>query len=317
MQFSTQIEFNMTLNNIHAIYSANFDEMLLQQSREMYQGKCLDDQYIKSIDSVVKRSLPNLIKRDLDAKVRIFVVVQATVMRFDQFDIIEGMVVSKIIPKTKIGPCDILECSNNYARAHLALSDALPKFAIGDVIPIKIGTSVQKILSGRVSINAYPFVPHRMEKVAHVIPHSSEYDLHQIKNNLILMLEAATKKLSNVSADRKKFFTELLYPYKSKKTAQGKYISLSDLLANFDKHEGSIVMINQEVDLFKQQLRIIEAGEVDDVVIISDNITATALAFPFVKHLNTIHDLSIRYEDDTLFEHHSYLWKLYNDYKFA
>ena len=73
MKTNTQIEFNITIGNISSIYSKDFNHMLLQQAKELYQGKCYDKQYILSIDSIVKRSLPNLIRRDLDAKVRVFI----------------------------------------------------------------------------------------------------------------------------------------------------------------------------------------------------------------------------------------------------
>lgn len=77
--------------------------MLLDHAEWMYEGKCRDGHYVKSIDRLIKRSLPNLIKWDLNAKVRVYVIVEAIVIRYDQYNFVTGMRIMKIIPAGKIG----------------------------------------------------------------------------------------------------------------------------------------------------------------------------------------------------------------------
>ena len=86
MIFTTQLELNITIKDINAIYSTEYEQMLLDHAKIIYEKACRDGQYVQSINRIIKRSLPNLIKRDLDAKVRVYVVAEATVIRYDQYD---------------------------------------------------------------------------------------------------------------------------------------------------------------------------------------------------------------------------------------
>jgi len=97
MKFTTQLELNITIKDPQAIYSTNYEQMLLDHAKILYEKKCRDGQYIQSIDKLVKRSLPNLIKRDLTSKVRVYIVVEVTAIRYDKYDFINCMKIQKII----------------------------------------------------------------------------------------------------------------------------------------------------------------------------------------------------------------------------
>lgn len=313
MQTLTQIELNLTINSINAIYSKDFNSMLISQAKEQYEKKCMDGQYILSIQSIDRRSLPNLIKRDFDAKVRVYVVVNAIVLRFDKYDTVTNMRVNKIIPKSKIGTTDLLECSNEFARAIIQMNDKLIGFTIGDIIPIKVGEALLKIKNPQVLISAYPFVPHRMNKVAYHVPKLSTYDKEQIINNLLPMLESKQEQLKSLDKDKVKYFTKLLYPFKSIQSPIGVLQNVHMVFTNIDQYEGQNLYIDQSTDLANTQLSVLDSKQVEsaEITLINSSAFASIIVFSFAKHLNTIIELSTTYNDTNMFERHQYLWDLY------
>lgn len=328
MNFSAQIEFNLTISDTLSIYSKNYNNMLLQQCRSLYENKCMDQQYIVSIDKLIKRSLPNLIRRDLDAKVRVFVVVEATIIRFDKFDTITNMVVNKIIPKGKIGPYDLLECSNNICRALLQLDEKLIGYNIGDIIPIKVGTALLKIQNPEVLINAYPFAPNKINKIVYLIPKFSTLEKDQIINNLIPIIETKLQLLENNSDTTSiNYFEQLLYPFKSSfKKFIGKQIDLIQFINNLDKYEDEYVYIDQTINLSELKISILTRAQIDEhnkknesnEIISSDNsMFISILIFTFAKHIDLIYELSTIYADKNVFTQHKYLWDLYENNKFT
>lgn len=320
MRTSTQIEFNLTINDITAIYSKDYNAMLLRQAKDLYENKCLDQQYIVSIDRILERSNSNLIRRDLDAKIRVFVLVAATVLRFDKYDTVTNMLINKIIPKSKIGPTDLLECSNQYARALIKLDDQLVGFKVGDTIPIKVGASLLKIQNNQVLINAYPFVPHRMDKIAYLVPKVTQYDQDQINTNLVTLIESKSQVLTSVDAARVKFFKQLLYPFKSdqSKSTPGAKHALLQVLNHLGDHEGQAIYIDQGINLSELSVSVlsIDQAKRSELVLMDNPNVATIVAYTFAKHLDTIHELALAYADPNVFEQHQYVWDLYAKNKF-
>lgn len=318
MQTSTQIELNLTINSINAIYSKDFQSMLLRQAKDQYEKKCMDRQYILSIERVVRRSLSNLIRRDFDAKIRVYVIVDAIVLRFDKYDTITNMHVNKIIPKSKIGTTDLLECSNNYCRALIQMGDKLTGFKVGDTIPIKVGEALLKIKNPQVLVSAYPFVPHKMEKVAYLIPKLSTYDREQIITKLLPVLESKQTQVKSVDKEKSKYFTQLLYPFKTNQTAVGKSYDLNTLLTTLEQYEGQAVYIDQNINLSDLKLSVVSTEQMEsaDITLTNNPAFASIIVFTFAKHLDTIASLSTTYLDSNVFEQHQYLWELYEQNRF-
>jgi len=319
MRTSTQIEFNLTIKDINAKYSKNYKAMLLRQAKDLYENKCMDQQYILSINSIIDRSQPNLIRRDLDAKVRVFVVVEATVLRFDKYDTVTNMTVNKIIPKSKIGPTDLLECSNEYARALIKLDDKLSGFKVGDIIPIKVGAALLKIQNSQVLINAYPFVPHKMDQIAYLVPKLTAYDQEQINSTLVPLIETKLQELATTDTTRAKYFKQLLYPFKvSPKGTIGVQHNLVQVLQELSKYEGKALYIDQSINLSDLKVSIITAEQAasNELVWGVNPNFASIITYTFAKHLNLISELSLTYIDQNVFEQHQYLWDLYEQNKF-
>ncbi len=319
MQTSAQIEFNLTIADISAIYAKDYQSMLLQQAKDTYEGKCYDNQYILSIDSIVQRSNSNVLRRDLEAKVRVYVVVDATVLRFDKYDTVSGMRVNKIIPKNKISSNDLLECGNEYCRALIKLDDQLNEFKIGDTISIKVGAALLKINNTEVLINAYPFVPHQMDKIAYAVPKLSDRDHDQISSRLIPLIESKLAQLEVLDPERKEYFTRMLYSFKERPAQLvGTQLPVLQFLSELKQLEGKYVYIDQRADLAQLTVSTIDLkqAEEDKIDVMDCTMLASIVVFTFIKHLTTIIDLSTIYQEASMFEQHQYLWDLYERNRF-
>lgn len=328
MKVITQIEFNLTMSSTQGLYDRNFNATLLRCARENYEGKCYDKQLIVSIRRIVKRSLPNLIKRDLDAKVRCFVVVEAEVIRFDRYDTICDMKVIKTITRGKIGPHDLLECSNQYCKAIIQLNEELNEYKAGDIIPVKVGTASLHIQSTQVNIKAFPFIPLIETNVAYKISKLSNSD----KECLDTFIESINSQLSiiqELETDSKKqgriaFFKDLLYPFKEhKKSNIGTVHDLFEFVNSIDSHVNKYAYIDQSIDLNELKISTITAKQAEDnnIVISGSNppqpmhMIMSIITSTYAKHLDTIINLSSTYLDNEMFERHQYLWNLYSKYK--
>lgn len=317
MKLITQIELNLTISNVVAIYTKDYEGMLLQQARDTYQHKCLDNQFILEIHSIEKRSLANVIKRDLDAKTRVYVIVSATVLRFDMYDTICGMKVINIIRKSKISPNDILQLMGNNCHAIVNLNDDMTKPEIGDIIPIKVGACAMRILHDKISINAFPFAPHAMDKIAYVVPPMSKYDISQLNDQLVPLLENKKNNLQSLNATRRSFMSKLLYPFKTKAKPIGKNKDIFAFVKDIDSHEGDIICIDQGVDLADLKITIISSDEAEanEFSVVRDSNFMEKCLMPFIKHLELISDLSTEYADDDMFAKHKYVWETYEQFR--
>jgi len=238
------------------------------------------------------------------------------------------MTVNKIIPHGKIGPNDLLECSNDQCRALLKLNDTLTGFKPGDIIPIKVGAALVKIQNTQVLINAYPFVPHVFDKVAYTIPKLSSSDKGQIINTLVPMIEKHMELVHKLDG-RSKYFEQLLYPYKTDKSKKpiGKQVDLLQFLNNLDTYENEYVYIDQYINMSDMKVSILNTKHIDDkgsegtqgsheITISTNGMFASIIAFMYVKHLDTICELTNTYTDDNVFDQHQYIWDLYEQNKF-
>lgn len=313
MIFTTQLELNITIKDINAIYSTDYEPMLIDHARLMYERTCRDGQYVKSIDKLVKRSLPNLIKRDLTAKVRVYIVVEATVIRYDQYDIISGMTISKIIPAGKIGNFDMIECRNDHVAALMKIQKGVEQFKVGDKIPIRVGQSMYKIGNGHILVNGYPFLPYVPDAISYSIGTLTATDKEYYNTMAVPLIKreiARKEKLNNTTWDK---FAKMIHPYKKESASSGIDILDVDNISN-----------NQyEIDYHSNlsNLKILKVGaksnKVGSTPVIADSskYVLTRIAFQFVKYLEAVNDLAEEYCTDDSFKQVDYIWELYEKNK--
>ncbi len=312
MLFKTQLELNITIKDINAIYATNYEQMLMDHARLMYERKCRDGQYIKSIDKLIRRSLPNLIRRDLSAKVRVYIAVEATAIRYDQYDFITGMVVQKIIPAGKIGNFDMLECRNDHVVALMQLRKDADKFTVGDTIPLRVGASMYKIGNEHILINGVPFIPIEMNPVQFTLDKLNAETKDHFKKMIKPLLDREIARKDALDSKRWESFAKLLHPYKT----TTKLTNGVDIM-NIDSIEKGTFGVDYHSNLSDLQLSINAPKASESITIVSQEPKSalTRLVFPFVKWLSTINDLTEQYHTDELYHNIDHIWELYMEHK--
>ena len=312
MLFNTQLELNITIKDINAIYSVDYEQMLLDHAKIMYEGKCRDGQFIKSIDGLVKRSLPNLIKRDLSAKVRVYIVVAVTVIRYDQHDFITGMLIHKIIPAGKIGNFDMIDCRNDHVIALMRVKKGIEQFKVGDTIPIRVGQSMYKIGNTHILINGYPFVPFVPEQICYSIGKLTTEDKKYFDTMILPLINRELSRKEGLDKKQWDMFSKLLHPYKNEaKSKDGIELVAVESIQN------GIFGINSEISMSDMTVSKSESktGDMMTITNADHKVALTRIAYPFVKWLETINDLTERYDSDDGFQNLDHVWKYYTENK--
>ncbi len=312
MLFRTQLELNITIKDINAMYATDYDQMLLDHAKLMYQGKCRDGQYVKSIDRLVKRSLPNLVRRDLDAKVRVYIVVEATAIRYDQYDIITGMKIKQIILAGKHANYDTIECRNDHVIAFLRIQKGVEQFKVGDSIPIRVGQSLYKIGNEQVLVNGYPFLPFLPDQVMYNVGKLSPETKAFFTSMVAPLFERELKRKETLNRARWEFFSKLIHPCK-KETKAGAI----DIL-NIDSIQNGTFGIDYSANMDAMKISSSNPKATEVVTIVSEEQKSaiTRLTFPFIKWLEAVNDLTEQYDSDDELSKLDHVWKLYSDHKY-
>ena len=315
MLFTTQLELNITVKDINAIYSTEYEQMLLDHAKILYEGKCRDGQYVKNIGRLLKRSLPNLIKRDLDAKIRVYIVVEATVIRYDQYDFITGMKINKVIPAGKIGNFDMLECRNDHVVALLKIKKGIDAFKVGDVIPIRVGQSMYKIGNSHILVNGYPFLPYVPDQVYYSIGELTKSEKDHFNSMIVPIVNREITRKESLDQKTWEKFSELLHPYKSKpaSTKSKSFINLLDL----ESIQRGLFGVDRHTNLSDLRVSMTEYRASESMTIMGEapKTALTSIGFAFVKWIETINDLTESYSNDEDFHSLDHVWDLYTENK--
>lgn len=312
MLLTNQLEFTLIVNEVDSLYNPNLDELLLIQAKDMYEKKCHNNQYIYSIERIVRRSNAYIIQPDLDAKSRIYVMVEAKVIKYDQYDIITNMRVSQIINKGKIRDTDLLECRNDHCIALLVLDENLPEFKVNDIISICVGTSIYKINNSDILISAFPFIPSITKQYVYHILDISENEIEYINKELVPILNNLVEEKNRICEDklvktRWEYFNELLYPYK---VNQSKQIKQKDLINLMDFTSNEFIKIDNRLSLSELKLSTETSSDGDVINDHAINFYQKAI-FTFCKHIEVVNSMSQIYKNPIDFDNHKYLFDYY------
>jgi hydrogenase maturation factor len=286
--------------------------MLIDHARILYAKKCRDGQYIQSIDRLVKRSLPNLIKRDLTSKIRVYVVVEATVIRYDQYDFITDMQINKIIPSGKIGNFDMLECRNDHVIALMKIQKDIVQFKVGDYIPIRVGQSMYKIGDAHILVNGYPFIPYVPDQVYYSFGELSADDKDYYAKMALPLLKRELGRKEKLDKARWNEFSQLIHSFKTEQKIK-KTVDIMEI----DSFQNTLVCVDYHSNLSSLQVASVDSTDVEDKMIITDSprMSLCRIAYQFVKWIETINDLTERYATDDAFESVKYVWDIYKEHK--
>ncbi len=315
MILTTQIEFNLIINDINYIYSGNLDEVILRQSRKIYQNKCFRNQYILSVNKIVKKSLPHVIKRNFDANIRVYAQMECDIIKYDKNDIITDLKVNKMITKSSNEDYDTILCSNNTTVVQLYKNDKLNDIKVNDIIAVNIIDISYRTGCNKIIVRGKCFAPNETDNYVYNIPKLSNEDIDDLKNNILpiynkLLNEQNELINNNLLKSRFNYFKTLLYPYVKDKSA---LIKTKYNILDFDIN--GILKIDNRI--YASDMQIVKSDKNNNLIINEPAIIFyKKIIFAACKELETIISLSVIYKDQKIFNNHQYLFNYYNNLKF-
>lgn len=301
----TTLETNIAIGEMEIIYSKDYDNIILNKGKEIYEKKCYKNQYIYSIDSIVKRSLCKLIKRNADGFIRFDIIYNITIIKPNIGDIICNVTVDNIINNNDQ---NILHCNNDHILAFLDNTNKLD-ITIDQVIPIIVGGIEFNIFKPKILINSYPFIPILTDNKWYKVHKMSELDIKYLTDNIlttVTIIENKRDEILKIKNNRWNYFDNLLYKYKKDKV-NTKLIDLLDFQElGFIKLDDTLHLSNKKILYSKSEEEYLN----DNMI----NIYEMYL-MNYIKYIDTVNQLSTCYHEEDIFNKHQNIFKIYSDNK--
>jgi len=316
MQLVTKIEVNLNIDNINSIYASDYDQMILNQANFIYKGRCRNDFFIKSIKSIIKRSLPNIHSRDLNhCRPQINAILEVEIIKYDMYDIVVGAKIVNIIKKNKISNAEMIVCVADHARIIIKPHESLNFLTEGQIIPIVVGATRNVIGKTEILISAYPFIPVLKDEIIYKIDKLSSNDIKYMGQYLLPKIQDVETDKENIisqsedAALKWKYFNELLYPYNSHpKTLNGEEVSLIDF------ETSGFVTITNTLDISKCTMLKVTTPHIytdDEAINVYEHFLIN-----YIKYIDVVNKLTLQYLDQNVFDEHKNIFKIYNDSKY-
>lgn len=317
MRINTNLELSISILDIDEIYSRDYNEMLLHHAKLVYEKKCFKNMYIDSINHIIKRSMPTIIKRDIHhCKFRVHIIFDVDVIKYDEHDIIVGAKVTDVIQKGRIDSRqDVIICKTENATILINHSNILSTIEKNQLIPIIVGGINYNTMKPTILINAYPFIPITKEKRVYKIDSLTPENIQYLESYVYTKLNDKMDEMKEIISNPKKkkrweYFVDLMYPYKKKKYSEEK----EELVSIFDKTISGYVTLS---DIYPMHtMEFIKTKETDDFIVEKAINVYEIFIMEFIKYIDTINQLTLTYSDDTVFDSHQNIFNIYKDNKY-
>lgn len=321
MLIKTRIEYSLKITNPSEIYSPTPEETILEHLRTIYEKKCMNLIYVKKLHRIIKRSLPNVIKRDnANCAVRTNIIVEADVIKYDTYDIIVGCkVFTDPIQKGTIDFQSAILCKNDHAAIMINTSDKLSSIQKDQIIPVVVGGISYGNQKHMIRVNAYPFIPIIQSEVIYKIEPLSEENKQYLQESVYSQLNKVLEEREEILKDSKKkkrwdFFNDLMYPYKKPKDVIEKKIKHSFFPITDMEQSGYIIQSSKHP---MHHMECIRLESEPDTFIIEKSINVYEIYIMNVmKFIDVINKLTLCYENDTVFQSHQNIFNIYKDNKY-
>lgn len=323
MRVNTNLELLITISDIDEIYTRDYDEMLIHHAKLVYEKKCFQNMFIDSINRVIKRSIPTIVKRDIhNCKFRLYAIFDIDIIKYDEYDIIVGAKVMDVIQKGRIdSKQDVIICKTDHATILINHSNILSTIEKNQIIPVVVGGVNYNTMKPTILINAYPFVPMLKEKKVYKIDSLTSENIQYLEEYVFTKLNSKIDEMKEIVSSPKKkkrwdFFVDLLYPYKKKKYSDSSDTKKSDKdkISIFDTTVSGYVLLSDEYPL--HEMEFIKTKETDDCIVEKAINVYEIFIMDVIKHIDTVNQLTLTYLDDAVFDSHQNIFNIYKDNKY-
>lgn len=191
------------------LYSADINAVVMDNLKQRFEGYCYASCLILEIVEIQERSRFKFSKERQDASASCCVRFKVRGLIIKNHEMLHNCVVKKVHKEGHI------ICKNKHAAVYIKASKTLQTIKEGQTIVALAGPVKYKLFKPAISVNALPFIPMFRDMVVYNVTVKTK---ESIITNVLNRMAQEQKANEGLDKDVKMFFTDLLYPYQSKKT---------------------------------------------------------------------------------------------------
>jgi hypothetical protein len=318
MYYTEIFDLVITLTDINELYSipknsenrkTEIDDYILNKIKNKYDGRCLNDYFIKNINKILYRSPLKCNGLRLDkSEYNIDLQVEADILLLQKGDIVTNSIIVQILMNKYI------ICKRDNILSYIEYNNDLNFLNKGDIIPIIVSHSEYSLYQSEIAVKALPFIP--------IIPVTKYYKTNNIDNDSMIFLNKLIEKIKNILdfKDELKqwdYFEKLLYPYKI--VDNNKANNLIEIIEKNKNKEIDLsnriifqnIKNNYSIDFYDNKK---ENKEIYPIIEDAKNIFVIFLN-DYFRHLLTIKELSEIYDTDDKIKKNKKIFDFYTERK--
>jgi len=222
------------------LYSSSIDDIILDNLRQRFTGKCYMSCLITEVVEIVKRSNLILSKTRQDGSFVCNIIIKIRGIVIPNHGVVHNAVVKNIDKQGR------MICKNDNSAIYVHPVINTQTIRIGQSIPVISRMSRYKQFKKLITVDAIPFIPSidKTSETIYKVDFKHTPLVTRLFNKLNIELEKNKKLDKKVCA----FFTELLYPYKTKvlydKTVKNKNVSVVNIKDFINDHKEKSFIIS-------------------------------------------------------------------------
>ena len=317
MHIIKQIQTTVHIQDAGILYSGDIDAVIMDNLVQRFVGKCFMSCLVQKILRIINKGSFTICRQRQDGSASCSVHFEVDGIIAERMEILHNCVVQKVDSSGNI------ICKNEHTAIFIKHSDVLKNIKEGQVIVTRVGAAKYHISKPAISINGYPFVPY----ISPTVYFSIVAKKSNIVKNALTVLDAEYKTNSTLDAKCRKYFSDLLYPYKKASVISGaKLVSIDKILEEKGtitiSHPDSIPQDKLSIYIHDKvpATGILESDELKaapDGLIITESSDAVLgqIIYRCIKHERTVRQLCTIYNTMDLVKQNSNLWAIYSRYK--
>lgn len=132
-----------------------------------YQGRCLREHYIQSIDRIIKRGEMVINQMSSAAFATLPIIVEVTAIVFLRGEIITGCLIKNINERAKF-----ITCESQYANVILKQTPMFASLQVGQLVTVQVATAQYAIGAQKVAVSGTPFIPSGTQPIYKIVSHN-------------------------------------------------------------------------------------------------------------------------------------------------
>lgn len=280
-----------------------------------YQGRCLREHYIHSIDRIIKRGEVIINQLSPTAFATLPIIVEVTAIVFMRGEIITGCLIKNINDRAKF-----ITCESQYANVILKQTPMFTSLQVGQYVTVQVGTAQYAIGAPKVAVNGIPFLPFTIQPIYKITANNIP-----IAQKLMKDVRARIEYEESAAAEIKKtdpkiyaIFSSLVSAYvtppkvdplltcnisDSDRVATYKYITRD---SRIHPTTPSVVAFNEMAEYTKSK-----PHEGCNTIEVTFAEALIAVLEDYCAHLRTVREMISVYSTPELIKSHANLWNIY------